>query len=90
MDWNILKDIGVAVGIPVARSFAGWLKHALEDKKVSEFELKLLGSTVIRVGTVSVMMYLGLNGMGFDVSVIGASASAFVIDLLLKAFRSKK
>lgn len=88
MDYiQVLQDLGIFVGIPIIRSVGGWLQHAFEDKKVDSFEWKLLVSTVVRVGTMGLAMYLGLNGMGFDVNALAAAASAFVADHLFRALK---
>ena len=78
---------GIVVLVPVIRSVAGWAVHALEDKKVTKLEWRLLAGTVVRVGSIGIMTYIGLNELGVDVSALGATAAAYVLD---KMFGSMK
>lgn len=87
MDYvNLVKDLAIVVGVPVFRSVAGWANAALEDGKVTEFEFKELAKTVIRVGSVGLVGYFGLDAAGVDSAALVAAASAFVLD---KFFRRK-
>lgn len=74
---------GTVVGIPVLRSVAGWLTKALEDNEITKFETKLLYSTIIRVGFISIVTYLGLNEMGMSISLLGASGMACLTDKVI-------
>ena len=56
---ELLKDLSIIVGIPVVRSVAGWAVKALADNRVTRFELRQLGQTVIRVGLLGLMGYFG-------------------------------
>jgi len=57
---TILANPAVAVLLPaVLRNVAGWLEHSLKDGKISKYELKLLGSTVIRTGMQSLALVVG-------------------------------
>jgi hypothetical protein len=47
------------IGVPIVRSVAGWLENAFDDGKISGFELKELGSTVLRVGIIGVAAFFG-------------------------------
>ena len=87
---NTIKDIAIIVGIPMFRSVAGWAVKALEDKKVTKFEWKLLASTVIRVGLIGLAGYFGLNGLGIDVSALGAAFSAVIVDKAFGLVKGKK
>ena len=80
---NILMIFGTVVGIPVLRSVAGWLTNALEDNEITKFETKLLYSTIIRVGFISIVTYLGLNEMGMSISLLGASGMACLTDKVI-------
>ena len=82
-----LKEVGIILGIPVIRSVGGWLNNALEDKRITPFEVQELLRTVIRVETIAIMTYLGLGGLGYDVTEIGAVASAFIIDMLFGSLK---
>lgn len=78
------------IGIPALRSIAGWLENSLEDGEVSTLEWQQLGATVLRVGTIGAATFFGLEGLGFDVSALGASASALVMDFILSAMKKSK
>ena len=77
------------VGLPVARSVAGWVENALEDGEISAFEWQQLGATVLRVGIMGLAAFFGLGGLGLDVSALGAGASAVVLDFILASFKKK-
>jgi len=83
----VLSEVSVLIGVPVLRSVAGWLENAAEDGKFDKFEVKELLSTVLRVGFVGTAAFFGLNGLGVDVSVLGASFSAVILDFLFKSFK---
>jgi len=83
----MIKEAAIIIGMPVLRSVGGWAVKALEDNKITTFELKLLASTVIRVGVIGTVTYLGLNGAGVDVSAMGAACGAIVADMLFKALK---
>ena len=85
---EIIKEMGIIVGVPILRSIAGWAENSLSDGNINEFEWKRLGETVIRVGLIAAATYYGL-GKFFDVNIIGAGASAFLIDKLLLALKKK-
>ena len=86
LDYSQLWPI---IGLPVARSLAGWLENAFEDGQISKIEWKLLGSTVIRVGMIGAATFVGLNGIGIDVSAFGASASAVLMDFIMNSIKRK-
>jgi len=78
------------IGLPIARSIAGWAENALEDNSISVPEWQLLGATVMRVGMIGLATFFGLNGLGFDVSALGAGASAVIMDFIIGAIKKKK
>ena len=80
MDLSILVPI---IGIPVVRGVAGWIQNALEDGKIDKFEWAKLGETIVRIGVIGAGTYFGLNGMGMDVSALGAFAGAMILDIIL-------
>jgi len=84
-----ITELWPIVGLPVVRSVAGWVENALDDGKISAFEWQQLGATVFRVGFMGAAAFFGLSGLGIDVSALGASASAVVLDFILKAFKKK-
>lgn len=83
-------EIASIIGFPILRSAAGWLENALKDNKITSFEWKQLGETVLRVGLIGVGTYLGLNEAGIDISALGAGASSVVLDFILSAIKKKK
>jgi len=87
VDINVVPVLQ-AVGVGVVRSAAGWLNNALEDGKITKFELAKLGETVVRVGLITGALYYGVTGLfGVEVSTLGAAAGAYVFDRLLKALK---
>ena len=72
---------------PVLRSVAGWAENALADNVITEFEKKKLYETIIRVGTISIAIYLGGNGLGFNVEAMGASLASLLVDKYLCAVK---
>jgi len=86
----VWQEVLAIVGFPVLRSVAGWAENALKDNKITNFEWKQLGSTVMRVGFIGIATYFGLNNAGLDVSALGAGASAVVLDFILSAIKKKK
>ena len=87
MGMKILLDIGIIVLVPVIRSVGGWAVKALEDKKVTKFELKELAATVIRVGIIGVAGFVSLTGFGIDVPIFAAMAGAILADKLFGAIK---
>ena len=86
MDLTTLIPI---VGLPIVRSVAGWLENSLKDGVINTFEWAQLGETIVRVGIIGGAAFFGLNGLGIDVSALGASAGAIVFDFILKAIKNK-
>ena len=87
MSVETIKNISLVVGIPILRSIAGWANNALEDGKIEAFEIKKLLATVVRVGGIAIVGYLGLNSLGFDVSAVAATAGAYIADWIFKAIK---
>lgn len=87
IDW---ATIGAAIGIPILRSVGGWATKAAEDGKITNFEYKQLGKTVLRTGIIATMIFYGADGMGIDVTVVGSAASAVIFDMIISAFKENK
>ena len=85
---EILKVIGILIVVPVARSVSGWLTHALDDGVITEFEWRQLGVTVIRVGTMAGLGYLGLSSIGVDNAAVISSVASFFVDKLVDALKN--
>ena len=84
---EMLKTFGAAIVFPVGRSVVGWAENALKDDKITPFELKQLAGTVVRVGIMSIAVYLGADAWGIDAGVLGSGASAFIIDKIFGAMK---
>ena len=87
IDW---AQMGAAIGLPVVRSVGGWATKATEDGKITKFEVKELGKTVLRTGIIGSMIFFGADGMGIDVTVVGSAASAVIFDMILSAWKENK
>lgn len=87
IDIEWLKALAVFVLIPVIRSGAGCLSHALEDNKITKLEWRKLAKTVLNVGIMSIMVYLGANGFGIPLDALAAAATAFILDKLFGSMR---
>ena len=85
----VWKEIGILIGLPVVRSVCGWAVNALKDKQVTSFELKQLIATIVRVGSIGLVAYLGFNAAGFDVPALATAAGAYIADLILSALKKK-
>lgn len=84
------SDIATLILVPAVRTVAGWGVLALKDNKIEDFEWRQLGVNLINISLVSLMVYFGLDGMGFDVNILGASAAGFIIDKFIGAIKDIK
>lgn len=82
-----LKNFGLLVGFPVLRSVSGWAVKALDDNEISKFEWKQLLQTVIRVGSIGIMGFLGLSAVGVEQAALIAVSSSFLVDKLFHALK---
>ncbi len=85
----MLIEILVNLGAPLLRAGAGWLENSLEDGKITRFELAKLGSTMVRVGLISLSAWFGFQSMGVNMPAIATGLGAVVFDHLLLAFKAK-
>lgn len=90
IDTSWIGPMATAVLIPVVRSIGGWATTALADGKITNFEFKKLGETVLRTGIYGLMIYLGAEGFGLELAPIAAGASAVILDMILKAWKETK
>lgn len=88
LEW--IKDGVVFVAVPIIRSTAGWLQNSLKDNKIQKVEWKRLAYTTVKIGTTSLMIYLGANSVGIDVNALGASAAGFVVDRLFDSIKETR
>ena len=86
----MIKDLLLAIGVPVGRCLFGWLQNALEDGKISEFEWRQLGTTIFSIGVPSVALYFSFNAVGIDFSVLGAACGGLLVDMVIRAIKKKK
>lgn len=86
----MLSEFVSIIGVGILRSVGGWLENSLADGIITSFEWAKLGETVVRVGIIATGTYYGLNSFGLDISVLGASAGAVVLDFILAAVKKKK
>lgn len=84
---EVIKALGVFVGVAVLRSIAGWVTKALEDNKITKFEWKKLTQTVVRVTLTSTMLFFGVSGVGIPIDELTAAAGAFIFDILCGALK---
>jgi hypothetical protein len=82
-----ISDIAILIGVPVARSVAGWATTALEDNKINKFEVQQLLATIVRVGILSTMAYLGLQSAGVDQAALVGAVSGFFADKVFSAMK---
>lgn len=87
---EIINTALVIIGTPVLRSVLGWLENAFEDSKISKFEWKQLGATIIRVGTIAAAGYFGLDSANVDTGAGPVVAGTLLFDYLIKALKKKR
>ncbi len=85
----VWSDLVPVIGVPLLRSLSGWAAKTFEDNKVTKFEWKKLIQTVLKVGTLAFIGYLGLDAAGVDEAALIAAASAFVADKIFNAWKKK-
>ena len=86
MDWSIFQPLLVVLAALI-RSMLGWAKASFRDGTLDEFELRLLGETIVRVGLIgAVVAYIP----GLSITWIETSAIALGGDILLQAWKGRK
>jgi len=83
----LIKDFAIIVGAPILRAVIGWAENSFKDGKIDLFEWKQLAETVLRLGMIGIAGYFGLNGLGIDISALGAAGSAIILDFLFRAIK---
>jgi len=78
----MIPQVLTIVGVPILRSVFGFLENAMsedsdEGTKISNFEIKQLVTTVLRLGVPSLALFYGFN---LDVGL--AAAIPLVVDYL--------
>lgn len=86
----MIPEIITVVGAGILRSVGGWIENSMKDGIIDSFEWAKLGETIVRVGIIAAGAYYGLNSVGIDVSILGASAGTIVLDFIIAALRKKK
>ena len=74
------SELFALIGVPMIRSVAGWAQVAWEDGRATDFEVKRLLATILRITSVGMMAYFGLGSMGVDVDLLTTQAAVFLID----------
>lgn len=77
--WQILL---IAFGAGVLRNVVGWLENALEDGKISAYEIGMLGVTVLKVMLYSVLVYYGTSASEIQSASIGAMVDIAIMKLI--------
>jgi len=85
-----LIGLWAAIGVPVLRSIGGWATKALKDKKITKFEWQKLAETTLKTAIYGTLIYLGADGMGYELEPIAAGASAVILDLVISAWKENK
>jgi hypothetical protein len=86
---ELITNPAVQAGLMVVgRNLFGWFQSAFSDKKISPYEWKQLGKTVITMGLMSAGIYFGL-GTFTNVDVAESTALAGLIDVLRSNFKKK-
>jgi len=86
----LFKELVTLVGFPLLRSFSGWLAKSSEDGKFTEFEFRQLLKTLVKVGSMSFVGYLGLGAMSVDNAALIAGAGSFFVDKLVDSLKESK
>jgi len=75
------------VGAGFVRSIIGWFENSMADGKISDFEWKQLGATIVRVGLMGVVVayFPGLNVSMFEAGIVAIGG-----DLVLQAVKKIK
>jgi len=86
--------VGVTIGTPIIRSVLGWAAKAVEDNKITKFEIKSLVKTVIKVGTVAACAFAVAQGL-FHVDMgaietIAIGGATIIADKLFGALQENK
>lgn len=81
--WQSIMDGAIIIGGAILRSVAGWAVKALDDEKIEAFEIKQLIQTIISVGSLSFIAYLGYGALSMDNAAILGMVSGYVGDKVL-------
>jgi biotin transporter BioY len=72
----------VAITVGFIRNIAGWLENSWKDGKVTEYEFKQLGGTIVKYFAGIMILMLGLP---LEESIVGA----FVLDIGASAIKNR-
>jgi len=93
---TIIKELGVVVGIPLARGAIGWFINSMKDNVIDEIEWHRLGVTVVQIAAISLSAYFGLNGIlnglgvSIDLDLLSTTVGVTLIDLIRSWFKKKE
>ena len=75
---------------PIAvRVFGGWAKNSFADGKIQKVELLRLGKSVVRVGALGVLLYVGIDGL-VNIDWVHGVGLASVLDVIRSEYIKKK
>lgn len=86
MDWT---PLWLALGAGFGRGIAGWAKNAFADGKVEFPEWKQLGTTVVRVGVLTVGSYFVIDWMNPENAELAAVGAGMLLDVAIRAWQSQ-
>lgn len=89
MVWAGVMDGAIIIGGAVLRSVVGWGIKAFKDNKIEGFEVKELLATVLSVGSLSFIAYMGYGALSVDNAAVLGMVSGYLADKLFslaKAF----
>ena len=91
MNTEIIKEIMIVVGVPILRSFGGWLEKTLQDRRVTRFELRKLFQTTVRLGFIGIAQIgvaKGFLNVELDIaSTLAIGGSVFLTDKLFGSLK---
>jgi hypothetical protein len=79
-----------ALGAGVARSVFGWAENAFEDGKVDSFEWRLLATTMVRVGILTVGSFFVIDWLNPENAMLAAVGAGMLLDFLLQRFKKSE
>jgi len=78
------------IGILVFRNVYGWLHEALKNGKLEKYEVKYLGKNLLGLGSLSILLSLGVPSLsGVDSTALVATLDAVRNDLIGPLFHKK-
>jgi len=79
---EVVITLGAGLGASMVRSFVGWLENAMEDSKITAYELGQLGATIARLLVLTLGAKYALN-----LEPLAAAGSAIIADFIIMAIK---